>query len=119
MIQTGKNIPKKEEKEMIMDLEKLIYDHNAFSEIQRVFATDRTANEYYDAARKGIMGRFPAESAYAFAIRNMAYTISNKGYHLPLSEDSIRILELEKENKELKETLNTIFEIVMVLNGGN
>lgn len=79
MIQTGK-ITKKEQNEMVMDLEKLIYDHNVFSEIQRVFTTDKIANGFYEVARKSIMGKFSEESAYAFAIKNMAYTIATKGY---------------------------------------
>ena len=105
-------------------IDKTIIRSNSFCYIEEVFDKNEIAKNFLNKARKELDKFYTISEARVFsnAICKMADDIESIKKETSVSDIeslSVKIRELEDENKLLKSSLESIYNLSKIINGGN
>lgn len=112
----GKPIYGKEGQELEKTISKLIGRHNVLCNIEKIFAENEIASEFFEKAKDEVLdsGNQSLAVMFEIAIENMAEFINDHEEDETTDVDKLRsrIYSLESENRKLKMKLENIIKAV-------
>ena len=104
-----------EQKRLMNGYNHLIGRHNVLCDIETAFMNDEIASRYFEEARTEVLdsGNCGMGSMFAIAIKNMARDIAENEEDEDTDKLYSKIHELQSENRQLKQALNGIVDVVV------
>lgn len=104
-----------EQKRHNAEYDHLVGRHNVLCDIETAFANDEVASRYYEEAKTEVLdsGNCCMGSMFAIAIENMARDIAENEEEEDTDKLYSKIHELQSENRQLKQALNDIVDVVV------